>query len=271
MCTKLCDIVILSMLPGNDRAALVSLMNGRKIRKRRTINKVRKDSELARQQLDSEIISAIETTADENDDDDEIVPPLPPPILPPITSSVTLPPVSSHPIFPPVISRPILPPVNSRPILPPISSHSILPPVTSSPILPPSRPTYYPSTSYNPLHRWETEYWKTDCWETRFQLKQQFTEIRYKPKEFNQRLMKLEECYAPESTEEYPGIPTEKTGTVRMILLNKSMGWKAALRKILIAVFGVETLSRLCAVGKKNAHYAPLNPTVINAIKGSKN
>ena len=53
------------------------------------------------------------------------------------------------------------------------------------------------------------------------------------------------------SSSSIPGISMEKLSAINMILTNKVMGWKAALRKILVVVFGVDTLSQFCAKGKK--------------------
>ena len=54
-----------------------------------------------------------------------------------------------------------------------------------------------------------------------------------------------------EETLSMPGITNEKMTAVNLILSNKTIGWKAALRKILVAVVGVEELSKSCAKGKK--------------------
>jgi len=64
------------------------------------------------------------------------------------------------------------------------------------------------------------------------------------------------------------GISKEKMATINMIISNKSIGWKAALRKILVAVFGVGTLAQSCAVGKKNANNKCLNGQALDSIKG---
>ena len=53
-----------------------------------------------------------------------------------------------------------------------------------------------------------------------------------------------------------------------MILANKVMGWKAALRKILVVVFGVDTLSQSCAKGKKNSKTKSLDHEIVRSITG---
>ena len=49
-------------------------------------------------------------------------------------------------------------------------------------------------------------------------------------------------------------IGRDQMATIGMILLNKTIGWKAALRKILITVFGTTTLAQSCAVRKKKSN-----------------
>lgn len=66
-----------------------------------------------------------------------------------------------------------------------------------------------------------------------------------------------------------PGITKEKMSAINMILSNKTIGWKAALRKILVVVFGIDTLSQSCAKSKKNAQNRSLDVKVMRSITGN--
>ena len=56
-----------------------------------------------------------------------------------------------------------------------------------------------------------------------------------------------------------------------MVLNNKSLGWRAALRKVLTVVFSLDVLAKSCAVGKKNAQFEKLNVTLLKSVKGKCN
>ena len=62
--------------------------------------------------------------------------------------------------------------------------------------------------------------------------------------------------------------PLEKTIAIRLILNNKMLGWRAALRKILVVVFGVNVLANSYAMGKRNAIYSKLDSALLRSIKG---
>ena len=62
----------------------------------------------------------------------------------------------------------------------------------------------------------------------------------------------------------------EQELTVNMILSSTS-GWTVALRKILVIVFGTDTLAGSCAVGRKNSTTTALSSLKLNAIKGAYN
>ena len=66
-----------------------------------------------------------------------------------------------------------------------------------------------------------------------------------------------------------PGIIREKMRAVNLILSNKTLGWKAALRMMLVAVIGVEELAQSCAKGKKNAQNKSLDPQTVRSITGN--
>ena len=77
---------------------------------------------------------------------------------------------------------------------------------------------------------------------------------------------------APQTTSSgssIPGISMDKISTINMILSNKVIGWKAALRKILVIVFGVDTLSQSCARGRKNAMTRSLDAQIVGSITGN--
>ena len=67
------------------------------------------------------------------------------------------------------------------------------------------------------------------------------------------------------------GIGRDKMATIGMILSNKTIGWKAALRKILITVFGATTPAQSCAAGKKNSNNKSLDVQTLDSIKGIHN
>ena len=67
------------------------------------------------------------------------------------------------------------------------------------------------------------------------------------------------------------GIGKDKMAAIGMILSNKTISWKAALRKILVTVFGATTLAQSCAVGKKNSNNKSLNVQTLDSIKGMHN
>ena len=92
-----------------------------------------------------------------------------------------------------------------------------------------------------------------------------------------QRVAKLEDkiaarenesCTTPNDTG-IPDLTCEQTMMVEMMSTNPSIGWKVALRKLLMMVFGEETLARSCCKGRKNATFQPLDETRLNAIKGT--
>ena len=66
-------------------------------------------------------------------------------------------------------------------------------------------------------------------------------------------------------------IGRDQMATIGMILLNKTFGWKAALQKILITVFGATTLAQSCAVGKNNSNNKSLDVQTLDSIKGIHN
>ena len=66
-----------------------------------------------------------------------------------------------------------------------------------------------------------------------------------------------------------PDLNAEQMMVIGMISSNPSTGWKVALRKLLMVVFGEETLARSCCKGRKNATFQPLDGTKLNAVKGT--
>ena len=91
-----------------------------------------------------------------------------------------------------------------------------------------------------------------------------------------QRVAKLEErigahndetMYTPNDTG-IPDLTSAQTMMIGMMSTNPSIGWKVALRKLLMVVFGEEILARSCCIGRKNATFQPLDGTKLNAVKG---
>ena len=56
-----------------------------------------------------------------------------------------------------------------------------------------------------------------------------------------------------------------------MILADKGMGWRIAMRKVLQMTFGTSILAASCAVGRKNAKTTSLDQTKLDMIKGTQN
>ena len=81
----------------------------------------------------------------------------------------------------------------------------------------------------------------------------------------------MEELENRVSVPSVAGIGRDKMATIGMILSNKTIGWKAALRKILTTVFGATTLAQSCAVGKKNSSNKSLDVQILDSIKGIHN
>ena len=54
---------------------------------------------------------------------------------------------------------------------------------------------------------------------------------------------------------------------IQLILSDKNMGWKAALRRILVLSFGVRTLGKSCTKGKKDSKSDKLDERKLNLIK----
>ena len=66
----------------------------------------------------------------------------------------------------------------------------------------------------------------------------------------------------------YIYIPPEKAQQFQWLFLNnKMLGWWAALRKILVVVFGVNVLANYCAMGKRNTTFNKLDLALLRSIK----
>ena len=55
------------------------------------------------------------------------------------------------------------------------------------------------------------------------------------------------------------GLNSEQQMAITMIASNPSIGWKVALQRVLMVVFGEETLAASCCKGRKNATFQPLD------------
>ena len=127
------------------------------------------------------------------------------------------------------------------------------PPSSNDFLLPQYPTTYYlPSSSATYQSPLEDYVYKT------------FREIRVELEFLDRRIAELEDRNVEDPgqcTNIIPavGIGKVKMAAISMILTNKNVSWKAALRKILVAVFGIGTLAQSCAVGKKNSNNKCLN------------
>ena len=232
---------------------------------------------------------------------------LPPPRVSPVSSNPpmsNMPPcISSNP---PILSNPpisYLPPrVSSNPdLLPPVSSNPpipYLPPCVTSnppiPYLPPcvtsnspisylpprvsSNPEYYRPTStpsYPPFSFTGYNYYPPLYPPSSITTysNHRLDTIKRKLSSLEERIALLEGSSATSSDEttfnsDVPGITREKMAAINIILSNKALGWKAALRKILVAVLGVNELSQSCARGKKNAKNRSLDSQLVRSVTG---
>ena len=64
------------------------------------------------------------------------------------------------------------------------------------------------------------------------------------------------------------GLNGEQRLAISMITSNQSIGWQVALRRVLMVVFGEETLAESCCQGRKNATHRPLDKGRLNEVKG---
>jgi len=65
-----------------------------------------------------------------------------------------------------------------------------------------------------------------------------------------------------------PGLSSNQHVAISVFTSNTSIGWKVALRWMLLVVFGTEILARSCYKGRKNATNQPLDASKVDAIKG---
>jgi len=65
-----------------------------------------------------------------------------------------------------------------------------------------------------------------------------------------------------------PGLSPNQHVAISVITSNASIGWKVALRRVLMVVFGAETLARSCCKGRRNSTNQPLDASKVDAIKG---
>ena len=65
------------------------------------------------------------------------------------------------------------------------------------------------------------------------------------------------------------GLSGEQRLAISMITGNQSIGWQVALRRVLMVVFGEDTLAESCCQGRKNSIHQPLDKTKLNEVKGT--
>jgi len=63
-------------------------------------------------------------------------------------------------------------------------------------------------------------------------------------------------------------VTREQMMTIKMYCANQTIGWKTALRRIMIVVFGNDVLSSSCTVGRRNSKHTALPNRKIDVIKG---
>ena len=209
---------------------------------------------------------------DENDnEDDEEVPPLLPPLIILFINS-------SHQQSNSQTTSHSLPPSNT-----PTTSHSrSLPPMSNaqttshSRSLPPPSNTqmtsYYmphPPYSQPPESSWLPPSLFETLMTPDLQLVQAELEL------LKQRVTRLEDKLSESNAATeisnnsgIAGLNSEQQMAITMITANPSIGWKVALRRVLMVVFGEETLAASCCKGRKNATFQPLDGTKLNAVKG---
>ena len=206
---------------------------------------------------------------------------IPPATHPPISTTAhhtvlpaTHPPISTttHHTVPSVTHPPIsttthhtVPPVTHPPIS--TTTHNTLPPA----IHPPINSNCYP-LSYSQLPSWLPP---PPLYDTMVTPTDHDSYLVSELALLKERVARLEEKLtstpSTEMTSNNTGIPdlnSEQTMVIGMMSTNPSIGWKVALRKVLMVVFGEETLAGSCCKGRKNATFQPLDGTKLNAVKG---
>ena len=149
------------------------------------------------------------------------------------------------------------------------TSTSMYPSLPLTTLTYPSLPPYCPSVSPPPIFPQSLEYYPRAPWTNpEFEIK-----VEREIDDIKKRLDELESSRRDAGDEDqgFSGIPPEKTGAIRVVLNNKSLGWRAALRKVLTVVFSLDVLAKSCAVGKKNAQFEKLNVTLLKSVKGKCN
>lgn len=228
----------------NNTEQLKSLKKVKQTRKR-NITKARKV-------VNEEILS----------EEDE-VPPLPPPLpilqlgtyQSSVTSSNCLPLVTSS-YHPPVVTSSYHPSVVTSPYHPPVITNPYHPPVTS--LLPTADQTLLDLPDDILI----------DALRSFNQPRTVLQNLEREIQEIKLRLSNLENNLFPNGVANEEKDDELESAAVQLILSDKRMGWKAALRKLLILTFGVETLGRSCAIGRKNCKSEKLNEIKLQRLKG---
>ena len=210
---------------------------------------------------------------------------VPPVTHPPISTTArhTIPPVTHPPIS--TIARHTVPPVTHPPIT---TAHNTVSPVTYPTIstttcysntIPPG---IHPHSSYYPLSYSQLPSWlpppppplyddtmMTPPTDHDSYLVRELALLKERVARLEEKLTSAPSTEMMSNDTGIPDLNAEQMMVIGMISSNPSTGWKVALRKLLMVVFGEETLARSCCKGRKNATFQPLDGTKLNAVKGT--
>ena len=208
---------------------------------------------------------------------------VPPAIHPPISTTTrhTIPPATHPPIS--TTTHHTVPPATHPPIS--TTTHYTLHPAIHPPISPATRytipPAIHPPINSNcyPLSYSQLPSWlpppPPPLYDTMVTPTDHDSYLVSELALLKERVARLEEKLtstpSTEMTSNNTGIPdlnSEQMMAIGMTSTNPSIGWKVALRKLLMVVFGEETLAGSCCKGRKNANFQPLDGTKLNAVKG---
>ena len=96
---------------------------------------------------------------------------------------------------------------------------------------------------------------------------QPFVSLSREVADIKERLARLEDIISSNSSSIRK--TNDGSATVQLILSNTTLGWKLALRKLLLLKFGVNMLGNSCAVGRKDAKFNKLDEAKLLEIKGT--
>ena len=208
----------------------------------------------------------------------QVIPTIPPAPVP-TTSHQVIPTLPPAPV--PNIRHQIIPTVPPAPV--PMTSHQVIPTLPPVPVSTISHqviptPAPVPSTSHHveppPLFADLLDDGLLDVLGSADQSnggineEQSLADLKSEASDIKARLAHLEEILCAENSCS-SNRNMNDSATVQLILANKTMGWKVALRKLLQLKFGVNMLGNSCAKGRKGAKFDKLDDTKMLEIKGA--